>query len=114
MRRGQFVVRRRDFEAWLERHRVPLRAPGEPVVPHGRLMTPQEAADILRIPREALAVMRRHKTGPAYYQIGGPRAAARYAVHDLLLWICTIARASEEFTRKRVLEEVEPPTSTRH
>lgn len=45
-----------------------------------RLLTPKEAAGLLRLSPARLAQLRSEKKGPKYYKVGG---SVRYALEDL-------------------------------
>ena len=49
------------------------------------LLTTEEAATFLNIPRQTLAIYRMQKTGPAYHKVGA--RAIRYTMADLQAYV---------------------------
>jgi excisionase family DNA binding protein len=63
-----------------------------------RILTPDEAADVLRVPAETLAYWRRTATGPEYYMSG---KHVRYCESDLEEWVRKQKADQAEKTRQR-------------
>lgn len=53
-----------------------------------RLMTPEEASEVVGLSAKYLATLRRLGGGPRYFKLGtGPKSACRYRPSDLRAWI---------------------------